>query len=217
MSAQRDQRQADVFAWAKAAFTAQEATSLPQRGLRLLEEAIEAFQATGGNPGLAHRLVDHVFARPSGELQQELGGVGVCVLALAAAASLSADDAERLEVERVLGKPLEHFQRRNAQKNAAGFLVADLSPETLAAQRQPDDLRDCTGCGQRTALWACQGCNAPRYLRQLDQTMHCNSCRARSGLPPIDPTVITCPPPHGGEGGGCLTGFAGRTQSDGTC
>jgi hypothetical protein len=47
MSMQRNQRQADVFAWAQAAFTVEQATSLPQRGLRLLEEAIEAFQATG--------------------------------------------------------------------------------------------------------------------------------------------------------------------------
>ena len=120
---QRNQRQADVFAWAQAAFTVEQATSLPQRGLRLLEEAIEAFQATGGDPGMAHRLVDYVFARPVGELRQELGGVGIGVLALAAAAGMSADEVERFEVERVLGRPLEHFQRRNAEKNAAGFLV----------------------------------------------------------------------------------------------
>jgi len=123
MSAPRDRRQADVFAWARAAFTVEQATSLPQRGLRLLEEAAEAFQAAGGDAEMAHRLVDYVFARPVGELRQELGGVGIGVLCLAAAAGISADEAERTEVERVLGKPLEHFRRRNAEKNAAGLLM----------------------------------------------------------------------------------------------
>jgi len=89
----------------------------------LLEEALEAYQACGGDPEMAHRLVDFVCARPVGELRQELGGVGVCTLALAAAAGLSADDAESAEWERVQAKPLEHFRQRNAAKNEAGFLT----------------------------------------------------------------------------------------------
>lgn len=123
MDSKRDRRQADIFAWAKAAFAVEQATSLPQRGVRLLEEAIEAFQAVGGDPEMAHDLIDYVFGRPAGELRQELGGVGVCILALAAAAGISADEAERFEVERVLSKPLDHFRQRNAMKNAAGFLA----------------------------------------------------------------------------------------------
>lgn len=91
----RDRRQEKVFAWAKAAFTEEQTTSLPQRGLRLLEESIEAFQACGGDPAMAHKLVDFVFARPAGALHQELGGVGVTVLALAAAAGLAAARSAR--------------------------------------------------------------------------------------------------------------------------
>jgi NTP pyrophosphatase (non-canonical NTP hydrolase) len=119
----RDARQASVLAWAKAAFTAEQATSLPQRGLRLLEEATEAFQACGGDAQSAHRLVDYVFGRPVGEVGQELGGVGVTLLALAAAAGLSAEDEEVREVERVLARPLEEFARRNRAKNDAGLLL----------------------------------------------------------------------------------------------
>lgn len=95
--------------------------SLAERGMRLLEEAIEAFQAAGGAPAIAHKLVDHVFARPVGELAQELGGVGVTTLALAHAAGINADAAELAEVERILGKPLDFFRARHAQKVAAGF------------------------------------------------------------------------------------------------
>lgn len=120
---ERDTRQAKIFAWSKVAFGVEQSTSLPQRGVRLLEEAIEAFQAAGGDPGIAHKLVDFVFARPVGALHQELGGVGVCLLALAAAAGLSADEEERRELARVLAKPIDEFTRRNAAKNAAGFLV----------------------------------------------------------------------------------------------
>lgn len=121
----RDRRQETIAIWAAKAFGQIEATSLPQRGLRLLEEAVEAFQACGGAEAKAHELVTFVFARPPGGIGQELGGVAVTTLALAAAAGLSADEEESREIYRVLGKPLREFTERNAAKNAAGFLVAE--------------------------------------------------------------------------------------------
>lgn len=117
----RDERQRRVTEWARSAFGDAEATSLGQRGVRLLEEAIEAFQACGGDEEIAHKLVAFVFARPAGILGQELGGVSVTVLALAAAAGLSADEEECREISRVLSKPVEEFTARNARKNEAGF------------------------------------------------------------------------------------------------
>jgi hypothetical protein len=119
----RDQRQAMITSWAQAAFGHDEATGIPQRGLRLLEEAIETFQACGGDEAIAHKLVKFVFARPPGQSGQELGGVAVTLLLLAAAASLSADEEECREIHRVLSKPLREFTERNASKNAAGFKI----------------------------------------------------------------------------------------------
>lgn len=119
----RDERQALIVSWTERAFSREEATSVPQRGLRLLEEAIEAFQACGGDEAIAHKLVSYVFGRPAGAVGQELGGVAVTVLALAAAAGLSADEEECREVHRVLSKPLGEFTQRNASKNAAGFKI----------------------------------------------------------------------------------------------
>lgn len=121
MTDHRDDRQATVARWCAAAFGTDHASSLSQRGVRLLEEAIEAYQAAGGSPEMAHRLVDFIFARPAGALPQELGGIGVTLLALAHAAGLSADQEEAREVARVLAKPLAHFKARNEAKNAAGF------------------------------------------------------------------------------------------------
>lgn len=114
-------RQRRVAEWAALAFGKEEATSIPQRGLRLLEEAIELYQACGCGESQAHDLVTYVFSRPKGEIGQELGGVAVTTLVLAAAAGVSADTEECREINRVMSKPLAHFAERNAAKNAAGF------------------------------------------------------------------------------------------------
>lgn len=134
MSSGRNRRQAETHAWCVAAFGDHDARSIPQRGLRLIEEAIETAQACGCDPAMLHRLIDHVYAKPVGELQQELGGLGVTLLALAEAAGVSADEAERREVARVRAKPLSHFAARNAAKTAAGFHVtAAAGPDAAGA------------------------------------------------------------------------------------
>lgn len=117
----RDERQTRVVEWTRAAFGDAEALGVQQRAIRLLEEAVELFQACDGDRNMAHDLVNYVFNQPTGEVGQEIGGVSVCILALAAAAGYSADAEEVREVERVIAKPLEHFRARNAAKNAAGF------------------------------------------------------------------------------------------------
>jgi len=138
----RDDRQTTVAEWCAAAFGADHQASVPQRGLRMLEEAIEAYQATAGNAGTAHKLIDYIFAKEPGELVQELGGLGVTVLALAAAAGLSADEAETREVNRVLSKPLEWFHARNKVKNDAGFDATAYPVATPAPEPQPEVAAD---------------------------------------------------------------------------
>lgn len=117
----RDTRQAETHVWCIAAFGEDDACSIPRRGLRLAEEAIETAQACGCDAEMLHRLIDHIYAKPVGELPQELGGLGVTMLALAEAAGVSADEAERNEIARVRAKPLAHFAARNAAKKARGF------------------------------------------------------------------------------------------------
>lgn len=121
-------RQRVVHDFCVRAFGADHASSVEQRAVRMLEESIEAYQAASGTAEMAHRLIDYIFAKPTGSLVQELGGVGVTVLALAHAAGLNADAAEVAEIERVLSKPPEWFTARNAAKNAAGFDVTGAYP-----------------------------------------------------------------------------------------
>lgn len=149
----RDRRQVTITEWARTCFGVEQSTSLPQRGVRLLEESIEAYQAAGGDRAMAHKLVDFVFDRPPGDLAQELGGVGVCLLVLASALGVTADSTERTEVERVLAKSFQHFTERNHAKNAAGFLASG----TLAND-VPRTRGTCPGRGHRDhATDACEG------------------------------------------------------------
>ncbi len=120
----RDGRQQRVFDWATAAFGAAQSHSIQQRCVRFIEEAIETCQAGGLDKQKIHELVDFVYARPVGELPKEIGAVGIVLMALAAAAGVSADEQERIEFERIMAKPVEYYTARNATKNAAGFLVA---------------------------------------------------------------------------------------------
>ena len=128
----RDWRQRAVHSWCCDAFGIEHASSVPQRAVRMLEEAIELYQACDGDLAMAHKLLDFVFARPVGTIKSELGGVGMTVLALAEAARISADEAENAEFDRVLAKPLKHFHQRNEAKNAAGFDVTGSAYPTEA-------------------------------------------------------------------------------------
>lgn len=117
----RQKRQRVVARWAREAFGELEARSLAQRALRLLEEAAEAAQACSVDLGTAISCLHIVYGKPTGDLSQELGGIGVTVLALADAAGLQADECERDEVGRILGKPIAYFRERNKAKNLAGL------------------------------------------------------------------------------------------------
>lgn len=119
----RQDRQIQVALWCRMAFGEEQTSNVSQLGLRLLEEAAEAAQAAGVPREKADLLIDYVWKRVPGELDQEIGGVGLCVLALADAAGLDADDMELTEVNRVMSKDPKYFAMRNQAKNDAGLLV----------------------------------------------------------------------------------------------
>lgn len=145
----RIDRQISIGKWAVAAFGEAEATSLPQRGVRLLEEAAEAAQSTGVSLEQAKHLMEYVWGRPAGELYQELGGVGVTALALAHAAGLDAENCEVLEVNRVLLKPIEHFTKRNQEKNDAGLRAAPPAESERVSTEEEIKTAAYPVCGRR--------------------------------------------------------------------
>lgn len=117
----RDVRQQAVMEWAKAAFGHHEATNIKQRATRLLEEALELFQAVECPKELAQKSVDVVYSRPPGHIRQEIGGVSITLLVLCEAVGIKARHAEIIEWERICSIPIEEFTKRNKEKNDLGL------------------------------------------------------------------------------------------------
>jgi hypothetical protein len=117
----RNARQEQAVAWAKRAFGDNVVNYPAERGARVQEEANELGQAMGVPRETAHKIVDYVYDRPSGEVDQEIGDIGLCLLIAAASLKLSADEAERAELNRVLAKPPEHFLARHKAKAEHGI------------------------------------------------------------------------------------------------
>jgi hypothetical protein len=95
-----------------------------ERGRRFLEECLELNQALGVTRKDVLRLVDHVFNRPVGQVFQEVGGVGLTLLALCDSCDLDFDEETQRELRRVEQKSVVHFRKRHALKVGAGVAMA---------------------------------------------------------------------------------------------
>lgn len=73
--------------------------------------------------------MEGVYGREVGELSQEIGGVGLTLLALAELAGIDADLEELRELERVLQIPKEVWKEREQRKEAAGFNRVEILQE----------------------------------------------------------------------------------------
>ena len=95
--------------------------------MRLLEEVIELAQAEGVQSRRVAALLDHVYNKSPGKPEQEVGGVGVTLLAYCELRGLSADAEERREFDRVRAIDPARFRLRQNVKADAGVGVR--SPE----------------------------------------------------------------------------------------
>jgi len=75
---------AETWNWLTKTFPREVCFSKEERGLRLLEEALELAQATGVNAEKAQQLLAGVYARPAGNVTEEVGDVLNTLLALSA-------------------------------------------------------------------------------------------------------------------------------------
>ncbi len=96
-----------------------------ERAMRLLEEATELCQAEGIAFALIQKQVKHVLSRPSGEAQQEAGGVAVCLLGWCAAVDATLHEIALAEILRIEAKPLSEIRGSLARKSDAGLVVCD--------------------------------------------------------------------------------------------
>jgi len=119
----RQQRQAEILQWANTIFGEATASNTGERIRRFAEESIELVQAAGLDKQAMNDIIDHVYAKPAGNVAQEIGQVGVSLLALAEHLSIPADDEERKEFDRITSLPSEHWQARQNAKAEKGLAL----------------------------------------------------------------------------------------------
>lgn len=93
-----------VAKWMQATFDAETVSNKTERNHRFLEESLELVQSLGCTQAEAHMLVDYVFGRPTGECEQETGGVMVTLAALANASNIMVNRSAETELTRCWSK-----------------------------------------------------------------------------------------------------------------
>lgn len=88
-----------------------------ERNYRFLEEALELVQSRGMTKAEAHALVDYVFDRDQGDVNQEVGGVMITLAALCHVAKIHMDAEGDREFARI-NRPevIEKIRRKQATK-----------------------------------------------------------------------------------------------------
>lgn len=71
-----------------------------ERNFRFGEEALELLQAAGCSKSDVLDLVEYVYGRERGDLEQEIGGTMVCLAALCTAHGINLELAGNLELDR---------------------------------------------------------------------------------------------------------------------
>ena len=98
-----------------ACFGLEIAADKSQRNHRFLEEALELVQACDCTADEAHQLVDYVYGRDVGEVNQEVGGVMVTLAALCLAQEIDMHSGGEKELERIWTK-VEQIREKQANK-----------------------------------------------------------------------------------------------------
>lgn len=107
-----------VSAWAKECFGSNYVEDTSERNLRFLEEAIELVQACDFTQDEAHRVVDYVYGRQSGEVGQEVGGVVLTLILLCKARGIQISVETEKELKRIESQKEEIISKQNMKPRA---------------------------------------------------------------------------------------------------
>ncbi|VWB69817.1 hypothetical protein [Burkholderia lata] len=128
--------QSRVRHWMLECFGAEIAADCGERNHRFLEEALELVQACGCTASEAHQLVDYTFGRPTGEPEQEVGGVMVTLAALCLANGLCMHTAGEVELARItVPETVAKIRAKQAAKPKHSPLPGPSAPRTPYAWR----------------------------------------------------------------------------------
>lgn len=109
-----------VGAWVRSRLGTAVLMDRRERAARLVEEAIELAQAEGVSEVSIRNIAKRVYSREVGEVKQEVGGVGVCLLAYCYATDLDFVALTKREVDRIEKVPMEKTQEKHDAKVKAG-------------------------------------------------------------------------------------------------
>jgi NTP pyrophosphatase (non-canonical NTP hydrolase) len=115
MKEQKADFQKRVQAWLHACFGVEISSDKKERNHRFLEEAIELVQSCSCTREEAHMLVDYVYGRPVGEMNQEVGGVMLTLAALCQAQGMDMQVNGETELSRVWTK-VDQIRAKQAAK-----------------------------------------------------------------------------------------------------
>jgi len=115
-------RPAEFLAWAKDTYGPVAAVRI-ERLLRFVEEAIELAHADGVDREMLIAILDRVYSRPRGDINQEIAQSQVCLEMYAENIGQCADHLAAIEWQRVRTIPKEVWQERHAAKQRAGIAI----------------------------------------------------------------------------------------------
>jgi NTP pyrophosphatase (non-canonical NTP hydrolase) len=113
-----------------------------ERNHRFLEEALELVQACGCTASEAHQLVDYVYGRDQGDINQEVGGVMVTLAALCLANDIDMHQGGETELARILQPAIMNkIRAKQAAKPKHSPLPAHPAPGAGAEPQTAPTLR----------------------------------------------------------------------------
>jgi hypothetical protein len=129
--------QARVAPWMDACFGPEISADRVERNDRFLEEALELVQASGCDKDRAHALVEYVFGRPQGDINQEVGGVMVTLAAHCLAHGVNMHAAAETELARIWTKVEAIREKQAAKPRGSAMPMAWTHP----AEAERDELK----------------------------------------------------------------------------
>lgn len=125
--------QSRVQPWMMACFGPEISADKLERGDRFLEEAIELLQSVDYPRERIYALIEYVYGRDQGEINQEVGGVMITLAALCLAHGQDMHEAGETELARIWTK-VEKIRAKHAAKPTGSAL-----PIAVAAPPAPSD------------------------------------------------------------------------------
>lgn len=150
--------QARVKPWMDVCFGPEISADKLERNDRFMEEAVELVQASGYPASRAHELVEYVYNRPQGDINQEVGGVMITLAAHCLAHGVDMHEAGETELARIWTKVEQIREKQKSKpKGSALPIPTDEGPlirewQARASTNQGGGLADGAGAADGWAL-----------------------------------------------------------------